>query len=161
GERSIPIVAIQDVRTELRDVQIGIAVVVVIAHRHTHSIADVAQAGLFRNIDKLHLAGFLEHVAEEAISRFPASRRSGPRVGHGLLWFEYRPLNKKDVEVAVAIVVEQGHAGAHDLGQVELAGRSREVVEIETGLPGNVLEAASVRPGAARERRGEEERTKS
>ncbi len=73
---------------------------------------------------------------------------------------EHRALDQIDVEVAVAVVVEQGSAGAHHLGVVEASGHAVEVMERDADLGGDVGErrlpvlARRVRrdPGADRHR---------
>src|SRR6185503_11179465 len=49
---------------------------------------------------------------------------------------ERPPLHQIDVEVAVAVVVDQRTAGAGDLGHVERAGAPVEVEEVEAELGG-------------------------
>jgi hypothetical protein len=43
-------------------------------------------------------------------------------------------LHKKDIHIAVAVVIEQGNAGAHDLGHVVFSARARVMDEIERYL---------------------------
>src|SRR5439155_3734923 len=64
----------------------------------------------------------------------PAGGRREPRIAQRFSRLEDRALHQKNIQVAIAIVVEESHAGAHDLGQVELAGGSREMLESESGL---------------------------
>ena len=56
------------------------------------------------------------------------------RVGDGLAGAQHMALIEVHVEVAVAIVVEQRHPGAHVLEGVELARHAVEMHEVEAGL---------------------------
>src|SRR5260370_22126341 len=52
GKRAIAVVVVKLVATVCGDVQIFPAVAVVVAHRHTHTVACTLKSGVFRNILK-------------------------------------------------------------------------------------------------------------
>ena len=68
GKGSVAVVVIETVATVSRDVEIFIAVVIVIAHGDTHAIADALQAGLFGDV----FEGAILLLMKEAIPIFGA-----------------------------------------------------------------------------------------
>ena len=53
---------------------------------------------------------------------------------------EHRTLNEIHVHVTVAVVVEERHSRAHHLGEVQVAGHTVEVNEVESQICGPVDE---------------------
>ena len=129
GERAVPVVVIEHVSSEVRHVQIEETVVVVIAGGNSHAIADMADAGLFRDIHEFQLTGLRQQVPVQAIAGLPTARR---RIEQFAVAVKPCALDQIDVESAVVIVIEQGHARAHDLGHVVAAGGEIEVAEVES-----------------------------
>ena len=54
----VAVVVIKNIGAKIRHVDIGIAVVVVIANRYAHAVPDVTDAGTFRDINKLEFPRF-------------------------------------------------------------------------------------------------------
>ena len=64
GERAVAVVAVEHVRPEVVQVQVGIAVVVVVAGSHAQSVVRVADARSFRHVHEAAPA----HVAVERVA---------------------------------------------------------------------------------------------
>ena len=54
-------------------------------------------------------------------------------------FIENRSLQHVHIEVTVAIVIDQGHAGSHYFGRVKGAGSANEMLEIQSGFRGDIL----------------------
>ena len=108
----------------------------------------MAYTGLFGDVDETQLTRFSQQVLEQAIARFPAGRGREEQLAVAI---EPRALHQIDVQVTVVIVIEQCHAGAHDLGHVVTAGRAVEVMKVETSLSGDVTENRSLICGSRRQ----------
>ena len=71
-------------------------------------------------------------------------------------------VDQQNVEPAVAIVIEEGAAGAHGFGQILRAERAAVVAEVDAGRRGDVgqaeAQARARRPRQQRERRASQER---
>ncbi len=132
------LVAPHPVGAEVGDVEIGPAVVVVVAGCHSHAVTVGHQLAVAGDVRESQLSCDLEIVAEEAI---------GKGLLQDLAWPEHASLNQVDVEVAVVVVVEERAAGAHDLAEVELPRHAVEMDEVETRGRGQVDEDL---PGAGR-----------
>ena len=108
-------VAEQGVRPPSGDEQVGVAVVVEVADRHAVAIP-AGQGGQARGAgDVAEMA--VPEVAEQPVLVGEPRRR----------WREDAPLDRVDVEPAVAVEVEQGDAAAHRLGELT-GGRPAVVV---------------------------------
>ena len=114
-ECAVSVVVIEHVRSEVGDVDIEKAVVVVVADGDAHWKADLADAGLLRHVYKPQFPGFGQQVLEEAITGLPSRRRRKEGLARTI---ELRALGQEDVEIAITIEVEQSNARAHDLGHV-------------------------------------------
>ena len=135
-KRPVAPVAIQGVGAEAGDEEVGPAVVIIVADRHSVAVATRHRGDLRGLADILEAA--VAAVAEEAIAgRSPAASRQ-----------ERSALDAVHVEPAVAVVIEQPDPTRHRLG--ELAIRARIVVEdeAETGTLGVVGEGRADRRGA-------------
>ena len=98
---SIAFVAQQNIGSDVGNVEIGAAVVVVVSRRHPHAVAAVAGAALGGD------------VVEAAIAPVAIE----PVAGTGALpGFQPPPLHQVGVQVAVAVHVEEGGAPCHYLG---------------------------------------------
>ena len=112
------------------DEQVGMAVVVVVAHGHAHAVSaspgDRGDAGFLGHV----LEGAVAAVAEEPIAGGRSASLPGPpaRAAQG------SALDAIDVEPAVAVEVEQADAARHRLGQQVLRGLA--VVEDEAKAGG-------------------------
>src|SRR5437762_712614 len=145
GKGAVAIVVIEDVAAEVGDVKILKAVVVVIADGDSHAVADVADAGFFGDIDEMELAGFGEHVAEQAIAGLPAGwgREFGaPRILRGI---KSGALDEVDVEGAIVVVIEERNARAHDFWHEEFADGAVEMMEMEADFGGDFAEERGLR----------------
>ncbi len=136
GEGTVAIIVIEHVAAEVGHVEIEEAVVIIVAGSHAHAIADVSHSGFFSDVDESQLTRFGQQIFEQPVARFPAGRGREERFAA----VEGRALHQIDVQVAVVIVVEQRHAGTHDLGHVVTPGGTVEVMKVETGLRGHVAE---------------------
>ena len=110
------------------DVEVGEAVVVVVADRHPHAVAVLRHPGearLLRDVGE----GAVRLLVEEAVPE-AGVRLVGPLPrGHGIL--EPRAVREEDVQPAVLVVVEEGDASAHGLEQVLVRGRGALVLEVD------------------------------
>ena len=144
GERPVPLVPVHLVGPEPRQVEVDRAVVVVVAGGHAHAVAARGDARLVRHVPEpqpaLPAGPRLEIVAIQPVARrLPRGRRQE--------WIavpEPSALHQVDVEVAVVVVVEQAHPGAHHLGLVEPAAHPVDVDEVEPRLRGAVDEPVAV-----------------
>jgi len=120
GEGPVTVVAQEHVRPEVRHVEIGIAVVVVVADGHAVAPATVPHAGLVRHLGETT-------VPDAAIKpvRLPFA---GGAVVSGAV-------HDVEVELAVAVVVEPGSAGAHRLVDPTFLARNvaTDVVVVDAG----------------------------
>jgi len=63
-EFPVPGVSVQNIRTEVGDIEIRIAIVVVVADGHSHAKSNSVESGLFRHIHEVQFACLLQHVPE-------------------------------------------------------------------------------------------------
>ena len=138
-EGAIAVVSKELVATERGDVQIGTAVVVVVADGGSHSVLGRPDAARLGDVGKSH-GPCSVGVNLEVGSVQTASKGFVAGLGGTLVRPEWLTLNQKDIEIAVVVVVEESHARRHDLGIVELTGHAVDVHEIEAGFSGNVGE---------------------
>src|ERR1043166_29790 len=136
GKRTVTVVVIQHVVTCVGDVKVEKAIVIVVADGDTHTVADVPHSGLFSDVDEAQLAGLRKQVLVEPVAGLPA----GWGRGYEFARVETRALDEIDVQIAVVVVIKQGHAGAHDLGHIVMAGCEIEMTKVETGLGRDVPE---------------------
>ena len=152
GERAVSLVAIEPVAAIAGDVEIREAVVVVVADRHAHPVDAVCGAAE---------TGLLRHVDEGAVTLLPVQAVPEPRVRlvgplpRRLRVVDPRAVREEQIEPAVVVDVEHGHAAAHGLEQVLAGGGGVLVLEVERGGPGDVgeLHAGSGGSIARREQR--------
>ena len=133
GERPVSVVSVEHVPPKRGDVEVGVPVVVDVADRHPHAVFPEPEASLVGDIDEAEVSGLGELVSEELMPEPIATSLLGGLSGRGRR-AERRPLQQVDVEVTVDVVVDQRDARPHDLGQVVLARRTADVLEVETGL---------------------------
>ena len=140
-ECSIAVVAKQEVRPVVRDKNVRVAVIVVVANGHSHSVCAFARdAGLFCYVGKAQLTGGNQFVAENLIPGPMLFRNGKQGVVQGLCLVEDGSLQEVYVQVPVAIVIEQRHARSHDFGRVVGTCGPDKVVEIHSGSLSHVLE---------------------
>ena len=127
-EVSLAVVAEEVAAADGRDVEVGVAVVVVVADGHALAVERLVEPGFLRHVLEVPLAV----VAVEGLGRrwcgLVLMARPGARV------------DEEQVLVAVAVVVEERDAGAHRLGQELLAVGAVEVDERDPGFLGDVDE---------------------
>ena len=124
AELAVAFVVEQAVAFERGDVDVVAAVVVVVADGHAHAVHLDVQAAARGDIGE----GAVVVIAIERRQRFAAARRPVLAV------------DQQDVGPAVAIGIEEGHAGAQRFGQVLLAGPPAVVHELDAGLRGHIGE---------------------
>ena len=111
------------IAAEARQVDIQPAVVIVVADRHAGGeLARAANAGLSRNVGKLAVA----EVAVQCIARRLATSR------------HVRAVGEKQVQPAVVIIVEHGHAAAERLHHQLVLGSAVFVAVRDAGLLGHI-----------------------
>ena len=112
-EGAVGVVPIQPVGPVVGDQQVEVAVVVDVADGRAHAVAGVAGPG------------FRRRVAEDAVGILAVQPVAGGR-RFGIRVYEIH------VEIAVAVVVEDGEPGSHHFRQQELAPDARGVLEEKT-----------------------------
>ena len=119
-EVSLAVVAKKIAAADRRHVEIGVAVVVIVAHGHALAVKRLVEPGFLGDVFKVSLAV----VAVEGLGRRRLDLVAGP----------VRRVDEEQVLVAVAVVVEKGDARAHGLGQ-ELGAEGAVVVhELDAGV---------------------------
>ena len=114
----------------VRDIDIGPAVVIVVADGHAHPVALAGDAGFFGDIGE----GAVAIVVEEAVPVFRRvllERRNR------------RAVDEVDVQVAVVVVIEQRHAGHHGFGLILVRSGTAVGDEVESGLAPRFLRIES------------------
>ncbi len=125
-EVSLAVVAEEIAAADGRHVEIGVAVVVVVAHGHALAVKRLVEPGLLGDVLEVSLAV----VAVEGLGGRRLDFVAGP----------VRRVDEKQVLVAVAVVVEKGHARAHRLGQELVAEGAVVVHERDARVLGDVDE---------------------
>ena len=131
AERAVAVVAQQLIRSELGDIQIDAAVVVVVAGRGAHAVAAHVDAALFGDV------GEASGVPDRRSARDGSLRNSrelnglfgGDNAESISLAAEHVALNDEHIEIAVVVEVEQRDARRHDFRVIEVAGHAVEVRE--------------------------------
>ena len=118
GEGPVPPAPQEHVGAVVGEVEIGVAVVVVVGGGHAHPVAPVARAGLATDLAE----GAVPEIAVELVGL------------RGLGAVEGVAVDGVDVEAAVAVVVEEGAPRPHGLDEVLAAGAAVGVVEGDAGL---------------------------
>ena len=157
AEGAVAVVAPELVRSVVADVEIGEAVVVVVARRHSHAVAaggDAARLGDVSELeDRAAVGRRVQVVAKETMRQRSARRQRG--VGERLAGAQHVALRQVEIEIAILVVVQQGAARSHHLEVVALPGHAVEVMEVEPGRGGRLDEPGLGRGlGADRRRRG-------
>jgi len=123
-KRAVAIVSVQDVGSVVVQVEVEVAVVVVIAGGHAQAVSRVAHAGLIRHIRELPAAVItIEGILRRCVCG--GSAQGGA-------------VEKVDVDVTVAVVVEERHTGADGLDDVPFAAATVGMNEGNSGLFGHV-----------------------
>jgi hypothetical protein len=149
GEGAVAVVVPQLRPAQAGQVDVGEAVVVEVAHRDSHAIAGGPDAALLGDVGEPELALAVRSDAEVVVEEPRALQRVRLRVRP-----QRSALHQEDVHPAVVVVVDQGRAGAHDLGHIELAGHAVVVGEDQPALGGTVGEDRNLRGSEPRGRRG-------
>ena len=134
-EVPLAVVAEQIAAADRRDVEVGIAVVVVVAHGDALAVERLVEPGFLGDVLEVSLAV----VAIEGLGRRGLDLVAGP----------VRRVDEEQVLVAVAVVVEEGDARAHRLGQELVAEGAVVVHERDARVLGDVDELdrrAATRP---------------
>ncbi len=136
-ERSIAVVPVQPVRAPIRDVDVGIPVVVVIRHRRPDAAAAIAETRCRRDVGETRHAGAADPIV-------PVQAVRGP-----LRLFPRGSLNEVKVGVPVVVVVQPGGPGAERIDDVVGVGVPGDLDDVQTRLGRYVRE---VRCGRFRSR---------
>ena len=127
---------IQNVVAVIRHIEIGVAVVVIVAGRDAHALVGVSQAGRFGNIGEGEFAARIQVIPEQAVAGFPARRHRDQRFA---LRIGRIALDQKNVHIAVVVVVDQRGAGSHHFRQKEFSGGAGILPEVDPALFGDIL----------------------
>src|SRR6185437_14482269 len=125
GECPVPIVAVKDVGAQAGDVNIGPAIIVIVARRAAVGPAGGSDAGLVGHVRKSTIV----------IVVVKGATRGLVLQGH----VHCRRIGEINIQPAIAVVIQKQNAAAHGFGNVLLFGRVG-VAEANAGLFGNVFE---------------------
>ncbi len=154
-ERAVPGVAPQRVGAEAGDVQVDEPVAVVVARRDAHAVAAHHETGRGGDVGEGQRPRPVGREAKVVAPHLVHQRRSllhsfAPPFLRSSILRSFAPpflrssdrsaLHQDHVQVAVVVDVGERHARAHDLGQVELAGRAVVVHERQPRCLGHVVE---------------------
>jgi len=114
------------VAVQTGDEDVGPAVVIVVADGNAHVVTGAGQSGFFGDVGKRQIAV----VVKEAVAELRAVLGEP---GHGAA------VDEVDVEQAVAIVIEQGHAGDHAFGLLLGRAGAVESDEVHAGALRDLL----------------------
>ena len=131
-ERAVAVVEVEDVRAVVAEEDVRVAVVVDVADDDPVAEAREAQARRLGHVLELAVA----QVLVEPVRALPGGPEGQERAG-----------GEVEVELAVVVVVEDGHARAVGGGEVLLLGHAREVDEVDPGLAGDLGEPERARLG--------------
>ena len=109
-----------------RDIEVGVAVVVVITDGHPLAVERLVEPGLFGDVFKVALAV----IAIKRLGRRQLDLVPGPE----------RRVDEKQVLIAVAVVVEKSHAGTHRFGEELVALGAVVVNKIDARFLGDIDE---------------------
>ena len=130
SERSVAIIVVQDILPIIRDKQVGIAIVVVVAYGHRYSIiaiARIGQPGGLRDVCKAS-------VAILAVQPIPVARIAALKILRNVqVLSDSSTVHEKNIQEAVVVVVEQRNPARHRLDQEFLSGR--RILEDEIHSP--------------------------
>src|SRR5208283_5155602 len=115
GEGSVAVVVIQNISSVTGHVQIGVAVVIIIAHGHSHAvipISSIRQPGLLGHIGEAAILVLTEEPIPVAGVMTVEIIRCGQGGGQA------SPVHEKDVQQAIVVVVEQSYSSRHGFDQV-------------------------------------------
>src|SRR5262249_25450671 len=104
GERSVSVVVIENIFAEIRDEEIFVAVVIVIADADALAPSGVADSGLRGDIRKRSVAIVFEKMRGRRLPR----RKT----------FEARAVHQKNIEPAIVVVVVESDAAARRFEQI-------------------------------------------
>ena len=142
GESAVTVVVIEHVPAPVADKQVVEAVVVIVADTAALAPSGVSQAGLPGDIGE----GAVAIVTEKIAGGFWRAR----------LRLKRGAVHQEDIQPAVVVEIEEGHAAAHLLQQKPLAGRAAGNIAGpgEPGLHGDVGEVEGRgRPGSPSQRK--------
>ncbi len=137
GEGAVPIVAKQLIRAEVRHVEVGPAIVVVVPGRHTKAVLGPSQARLLRHVGEVQrpmpLGIDLQVIAVEPVGQGQWMLRGNLGVIDALARRQHRALHRVEIEIPIGVEVDQSAPRTHDLEEVDLARGAVEQVKIEPG----------------------------
>ena len=157
-EAGTAVVAEQLIRPQVGHVQVDVAVPVVVPGRNADVVAGSFKTQFGGDVDEpqSRLAGNFQFVAEEAVARrLPGLAREHRRAA--LVTFELAALAQVDVQVAVVVVVEEGHSRTDDFRGVELPRHPVEVDEVNSKFLSDFLERGRLPSGRHEQPRRQQE----
>ena len=144
AERPVPAVLEERVGAQVRDVQVHIAVGVVVTGRDAHPVAGVEAARRVRDIDEAQHAARHQVVPEKTVPRRLRATVGERGAGDRQIRRQHAALHQVDVEVAVRVVVHESRSGPHVFAEIPFAGHPVEVLEVEADVRGHLEEGRIV-----------------
>src|SRR5262249_54554983 len=142
GESSVAVIVVQNCAPVSRDIEIGVAVIIVVAHCHTLAIVSLsANSGLLGDVGKRPVTIVVVEGAAQWMGWLV-------KVGCG-------GLDEIKVHQSILIVVKPGNSGPHSFEVVLLVRRSGVLLEGEPSGFGNIRKSNRLaRAGCRRNRWG-------
>ena len=118
-------------------IQIGVAIVVIVAGCDTYAFIGVVEASRFGNICEREFAAWIQVIPEQPVARFPARGQWNKSLALGIGGIA---LDQKNVHISVVVVVDQRGAGSNHLRQKVIARRAGILPEVDACLFGDIFE---------------------
>lgn len=132
----MPGISQQAIGTEARHIQIDPAVVVIVSCGDTHSIVAIGESGCSRDVGKvgmpLAVRSDLQIIAIKWVTR-----------SIDVTWQRIRlqttSLHQKDIQIAIAIVIEQSTPRTEHFGHISYAGHAIVVAKQQARFVGGIV----------------------
>src|SRR5712692_4952339 len=134
AESAVSIVVIKLVPTVRRNIQILVAVIVVIPYRYSHPVTRSLQTRLFSNVFERPIRLLEVEPVPILRSRFLGNRSLRCRIA------DRCTVDQESIQPPVVVVVKQRHSCSHRFGQILFRGVRCLVPEIYFGALGNIHE---------------------
>lgn len=138
---TVSVVAPHLVVAEIRDIEIDPAVIIEVRGRDTHAISLGPDPAFFRNVNEFERASAIGIAYRIVAVKSATQRQLGMKYGLAHVHrSQHCALDKKDVEIAVVVVVEQCDAGPHHFRIKMETRHAVEMHKVDPGLFGPVAE---------------------
>src|SRR6266852_8786562 len=134
SKSAVTVVVVKNIPAQVGDQQVHISIIVEITDSHPHTVGVALHSRVFRDVSK-------SAISVIAIEAVPVTRIGfvGQRPArHGVL--NLRSIHEEQIEVAIVVVIEHGHAAAHGFREIFLAGAAGFLFESNAGFGGHVNE---------------------